>query len=359
MDAIDAALVGFSSNKTLLIDTLALPMPSDLRFALNKLITQQDISLRLLGETDTQLAKLFAQVSLDLLKKANFSATQVSAIGSHGQTLYHSPQGKHPFTLQIGDPNIIAAQTGIKTISDFRRRDVALGGQGAPLVPAFHAHLFPPNDIDQWVLNLGGIANLTYLPSKQTDAAIMGFDTGPGNTLLDQWCEKHRRQAYDHDGEWAKTGRCNENLLEVLCDDPYFNASHPKSTGREYFNLIWLEKKLTAFSLAAADIQNTLIELTASSVAEAIKKISPHTGTLWVCGGGAYNGYLLTRLQTHCKQCIIKTTNDIGIAPKWMEAAAFAWLAKQTLAKKPGNMPSVTGARTKSILGAVYYTLRE
>ncbi|OGT37307.1 MAG: anhydro-N-acetylmuramic acid kinase [Gammaproteobacteria bacterium RIFCSPHIGHO2_12_FULL_38_14] len=358
MDAVDAVIASFTPSIKL-IGTLTIPITKKIKVNLNTLLQEKNISLQLLGETDVALGKLFADAVMQLLAKANISAEKIAAIGSPGQTIFHAPTGEFPFTLQIGDPNIIATQTGITTIADFRRKDMALGGQGAPLAPAFHAYLFPRQAYDQWILNIGGIANLTLIPAD-TEKTVIGFDTGPGNTLLDLWCEKHTGKSYDQDGAWAKNGKCNDNLLGALLADPYFQKPHPKSTGREYFNLRWLENFIHKGD-TAENIQHTLTELTAQSIAIAIKNITQQhklrdvtRDRIFICGGGAYNTYLIEKLRTHCPQHDIATTDTIGIAPTWIEAATFAWLAKQTLEQKAGNLASVTGARKQGVLGGVY-----
>ena len=362
MDGIDAVLVSFENEKTNLIATHTISIPEKTKSNLKILMRGEDINLKLLGETDTQLGKLFADAVLQLLKNSGFSAEKITAIGSHGQTIYHAPNHDHPFTLQIGDVNIIAALTKITTVADFRRRDIALGGQGAPLVPAFHEYLFSNRGKgsgirDQSVVNIGGIANITYLPTDNTKS-IIGFDTGPGNTLLDRWCEKHRNLSCDLNGDWARSGKIIPELLEKLLDDDYFKKPFPKSTGREYFNLDWLHQKIPPnppFSkggIAPQDMQATLTELTAKTIADAILT---HTHTIWLCGGGTYNTFLIERLQHHLPRHTIKSTSEMGIDPQWMEATAFAWLAKRTLEKKSGNCKSVTGASQQSILGGVYY----
>lgn len=352
MDAIDAALVQFQPSHTIkLIDTVSTKMPCALKKTMTQLSSQK-IHIDLLGKTDTQLGHLFADTVLKLLKKTGAHATQITAIGSHGQTLFHQPNHRYPFTLQIADPNIIAAKTGITTVADFRRRDIALRGQGAPLTPAFHAYLFQNNHQDQCVLNIGGIANLTWLPKNKS---VIGFDVGPGNTLLDQWCFLHCKKSMDKNGAWAKQGKVNNALLRFLLEDTYFKKPFPKSTGREYFNLNWLNKKIKLFSkkISAMDVQATLVEFTAASIAHALTKLN--ASSVWVCGGGAKNIYLMSRLQTLCPQHKIQSTAVIGIDPQWIEAMAFAWLAKQTLENQPGNLPSVTGATQKAILGAIYH----
>lgn len=353
MDGIDAVAVSFEANESRFVNSTSIDIPSDLKSLLSSLMRNEG-SINQLGEADTKLGHLFADAVDVLLKKINIAASEITAIGSHGQTIYHQPNHKHPFTLQIGDPNIIAARTNITTVADFRRRDIALGGQGAPLVPAFHAYLFGRKN--EWVLNIGGIANLTYLPNDPAKS-IMGFDTGPGNTLLDLWHEKHRKNPVDLNGDWARTGILNNALLTLFLEDPYFKKSPPKSTGREYFHLNWLEEKLKNLpeNIRPEDIQATLTELTAKSIADAIDGAKSTAKTLWVCGGGAFNTFLMERLQANCSQLQVKSTQENHINPQWIEAMAFAWLAKQTIEKKPGNLPSVTGATQETLLGAVYY----
>src|SRR3990167_9533751 len=338
MDAIDAVLTEFKKN----ILTLS----------------KHKFNINLLGETDAQLGHLFSKAVLKLLKNSKIKRDQITAIGSHGQTIFHSPNATHPFTLQLADPNIIAAKTGITTISDFRRRDIAEGGQGAPLVPAFHRYLFNIQNAqnrDQFVLNIGCIANLTYL-SKNKNKKIIGFDTGPGNTLLDQWCFLNTQKTMDKNGCWAKSGKINNTLLKLLLSDQYFKKKYPKSTGPEYFNLSWLKRKIKNLKINAKDIQATLTELTAKSIAGQLKQLCSNENKklLWVCGGGVKNHYLMSRLKIHCPNFLVQSTQKINIEPQWMEAAAFAWLAKQTIEKKSGNVTHVTGAKRPAILGAIY-----
>lgn len=369
MDGIDAALVSFENKKTMIITTHSIAIPAETKSNLKILLYNENITLKLLGETDTQLGELFSQAALQLLKKAGIGAEKITAIGSHGQTIYHAPNGKHPFTLQMGDPNIIAARTSITTVADFRRRDVALGGQGAPLTPAFHSAVFGRQSCDQFVLNLGGIANITYIPADLSQS-IIGFDTGPANTLLDQWCEKHTGKSFDENGNWARSGKLIPKLLTNLLADDYFKKPFPKSTGREYFNLNWLTPFVKGGRCAAPggfspiDIQTTLTELTAKTIADAIRyTLLSHTctptPTVWLCGGGAKNKFLIERMQKNCGNYKIKSTSEISIDPQWIECAAFAWLAKQTIEKKPGNLSSVTGARSESLLGGIYFNARK
>jgi anhydro-N-acetylmuramic acid kinase len=351
MDAVDAALVSFENNRTTLINTASIPFPEKIKSALTLLLQAKNNDLRVLFEMDVALGSLFADAALNALENTGIFAKDIAAIGSHGQTIYHSPNGHYPFTLQIADPNIIAARTQITTVADFRRRDLAHGGQGAPLTPAFHAHLFGC-DQTSWVLNLGGIANITFLSKNNP---VIGFDTGPANTLIDQWCEKHTGKSYDKNGAWARTGKIIPDLLSALLKDPYFKKPFPKSTGRDYFNLDWLAAQHNSINAPPNDVQATLTELTANSISNAVQETTKKHGEIWLCGGGANNAFLIERLKNHLPQHTIQSTEKRGIHPQWIEAAAFAWFAKQTLEKKPGNVPSVTGASQECILGGVYY----
>lgn len=313
-----------------------------------------------LGQLDQRFGVAIAQAVLALLDVSGTRSEDVVAVGSHGVNVLHAPDADVPVTLQIGDPNQIVRLTGVTTVADFRRRDVALGGQGAPLAPAFHAAVFAHSKRTRVVLNLGGIANVTVL---RPNSEVLGFDTGPANGLLDAWFVQHHAHTgesddFDRDGDWAAGGNVNEALLEALLGDPYFARSAPKSTGKEHFNLAWLERTLAVQALAeanAADVQATLAELTARSVAEAINRYAPETHDVLVCGGGAHNAFLLHRLEQCLPSVEVGTTTELGIAPDHVEAAAFAWLAKRTLAQAPGNLASVTGASANTVLGGVYF----
>ena len=291
---------------------------------------------------------------LGLLDDNDVDTDKISAIGSHGQTLRHQPRAARPFTMQIGDANIIAAGTGIATVADFRRRDMAVGGEGAPLAPAFHHWLFSKNAKDRAVLNIGGIANVTMI-SARSDKTI-GFDTGPGNTLLDGWMRKCRDLPFDDDGKWSAGGQVNEPLLIKLLDDPYFALPPPKSTGFEYFNASWLSGKLSASELTIPeqDVQATLAELSARTIALAILDHAPGVEEVLVCGGGIHNSDLIDRLSGYLSGSSVSSTEKYGLHPDWVEAAAFAWLAKRCLEKETGNLPSVTGADRAVVLGAIY-----
>lgn len=351
MDSIDAVLVEINKNNIRLIQSHTHPIDNYLREELVHLCrsTHNGNAIELLGQLDVKIGRFFATAVTELLQKTSLPPHQIKAIGSHGQTIRHRPEGEYPFTLQIGDPNVIAAETGITTIADFRRRDVALGGQGAPLVPAFHQFLFRHINTTQWILNIGGIANVTLL---QPGHEIIGFDTGPGNTLLDAWCLQHLKKRYDDKGAFGRSGIIHKSLLESLLTDPFFKKTPPKSTGFEYFNLTWLNNHLSHHAeLPPQDVQATLVEATALSIAAVLNtKKATHN---WICGGGTKNHYLMERLQFHCHTQIL-LTDAVGIPTDWMEACAFAWLAYQTMNHQPGNIPSVTGASKPAILGGIY-----
>ncbi|PHS69764.1 MAG: anhydro-N-acetylmuramic acid kinase [Methylophaga sp.] len=357
LDGIDVALTTFDQSGTFqFVTAQTFPFPEQLLVKLQQLISTQQYDLQQLGEVNVALGQLIAQSVNQLLTTAQLTAKDIAAIGSHGQTLFHSPEGSYPFSLQIGDANTIAEHTGITTVADFRQRDIAAGGQGAPLVPAFHQALFNSATEDRVIVNIGGISNLTLLPSSTNNDSVIGFDTGPGNVLLDYWTQLQLKQPYDQAGKWAASGQCNKQLLTQLLNDPYFKQAAPKSTGRELFNQTWLETKLTSCQqdLSPADIQATLVELTAQTIADDIK-IYPHSSsTVFICGGGAHNDYLLSRLQALLTDKKVTTTEEIGLHPDWVEACAFAWLAYRTLNKQSGNLPAVTGAKHPVVLGAIY-----
>jgi len=354
MDAVDAALVDLSAATPHLVAAHSHPLPESLRQPLLSLCRPGGTDeLHQAARLDVAVGRLFADAADALLRKAGVETAAVRAIGSHGQTLRHQPTGDLPYTVQIGDPNTLAERTGITTVADFRRRDLAAGGQGAPLVPAFHAATLAQAGEDRVVLNIGGMANLTHLPGAG-DAPVSGFDTGPGNVLLDGWCQRVRGEAFDRDGAWAASGRVDENLLTALLAEDYFGRPPPKSTGREEFNLDWLDAVLNGREIDAADVQATLAEFTARSAAAAIRDACPACIRVMVCGGGAHNGDLLTRLAAQLPGVSVETTASHGIDPDWVEAMAFAWLARETLAGRPGNLPAVTGARRPLVLGGIY-----
>lgn len=380
LDGMDAVLCQFDENAVeplQLLATYSQDFPKRLREVLlalcqpngtNTLITQADeptSELDWFGWASRLYAEFASELVNTLLQQADIDSEAVLAIGCHGQTVRHRPQ--MGFSLQLGDANIIVERTGISVVSDFRRRDMAVGGQGAPLVPAFHQALFAAPDSTRVLLNLGGIANITVLPSNNDDEKqVTGYDTGPANLLLDAWAALHTGKDYDASGAWAQSGRVIAPLLNQLLAHPFFAKSYPKSTGREDFHLAWLQNELQTFdqtainpSYSAADVQATLTELTAISVSEQIKffigEDSKHPSAVYVCGGGALNDYLMTRLQAHLPCCTVDSTASLGLAPTWVEAVAFAWLARQTLMGETGNLPAVTGASKGVVLGQVCF----
>jgi len=357
MDGIDAALVAFGDHECEVKATQAVDYPKDLRDELLTASRQPaQCTVDKIGQLDRWIGECFRDATLQLLKKANVDSRSVVAIGSHGQTLRHQPRGARPFTLQIGDPNIIASGTGITTVGDFRRRDLAVGGEGAPLAPAFHRWLFADTDKSRAVLNIGGIANVTML-SNTTDRVI-GFDTGPGNTLLDGWIRANLDKPFDSDGGWSRSGTVNEPLLGQMLADPYFDQPPPKSTGFEYFNGGWTRSRLASLgglTIPAADIQATLAELSARTIATSILKFAPDIDEVLVCGGGIHNADLMQRLRGYLTGAQVSSTDLYGLHPDWVEAAAFAWLAKRRLEGKTGNLPEVTGASRAAVLGAIYW----
>ena len=346
-DAVDAALVGFESNGTTqLICTHTLELPADLKTRIIAAQTRADTSIRDICEQDVELSLLYAAAVKTLLKKTNVPASQIEAIGNHGQTVLHAPEADHPFTLQIGDNHRLAELSGITVVGDFRRRDIAAGGQGAPLVPAFHRTLVAQTETVAF-LNVGGIANISVIAPDR----VTGFDTGPGNTLSDAWIRKHGHQAYDASGTWASTGKLNEPLLQHMLSDPYFSRPAPKSTGQDYFNLAWLEN-LKIDELAPVDVQRTLVELTARSASDAIK--ASGCERVYLCGGGRHNDLLTERLRSLVAPIALADTGTLSIDADFMEAAAFAWLAKECLDHRAGHVPAVTGARAGRVLGVIY-----
>jgi anhydro-N-acetylmuramic acid kinase len=360
-DGIDVALVALDERAGRTNATLragrTYPWQPELRARLVELGQGGDCtSLDEFGALDVQIADAFAVAALALLDEAGVTARDVRALGSHGQTIRHRPagpafDGRHPFTLQIGDAHRIAERTGITTVADFRRRDVAAGGHGAPLLPALHAALLHDAREPRAVLNLGGIANLTLLPA---DGPVRGFDTGPANALLDAWCLRHTGAAFDADGAFAASGAVDEALLTRLLDEPWFAAPPPKSTGREHFHLDWVTSRLGDAHRRVEDVQATLLALTARTVADALRATQPDTRRVLVCGGGVHNPVLLARLVAELPGVVVESTAAHGVDPDFVEAMGFAWLARQTLAGRPGNLPAVTGARGPRVLGAIH-----
>lgn len=353
MDGIDAALAEFDVGSCVVKHAQSRPYPEALRTQLFKVVNGPgDCNLDELGRLDTEIGEAFASVAGDVLRDAGVAASQVTAIGSHGQTIRHQPQGEYPFTWQIGNPHLIAERTGITTVADFRRRDVAAGGEGAPLMPAFHQAVLASADENRAVINIGGIANLTWLPRS---GPVIGFDTGPGNCLMDGWASRHLGAAFDRDGQWAANGRVHADLLGRLLAEPFLAAEPPKSTGRELFNLPWLERQLEVLrkTIKPEDTQATLAELTARTIAAACNRLGKAERVL-LCGGGSHNHELRRRIETHLAGIPVDTTAAFGLDPDHVEATGFAWLAYRTIAGLPGNLPAVTGAQRSVVLGAIH-----
>ena len=386
LDGMDAVLCQFGNDSSAetdtqqplrLLATLSQDFPPRLREVLLALCQPNGVQelIPTVGEPNSELdwfgwaskayAEFASEVVNNLLQQSNTDVESVLAIGCHGQTVRHRPQ--MGFSLQLVDANIIAERTGISVVSDFRRRDMAVGGQGAPLVPAFHQALFATPDSTRVLLNLGGIANITILPANESsvnNSPVIGYDTGPANLLLDAWTALHTDKDYDAGGAWAQSGQVIEPLLNQLIEHPFFARTYPKSTGREDFNLAWLQSELQKFDQASAhiryssaDVQATLTELTAMSASMQINMFinAKENSSVYVCGGGALNDYLMTRLQAHLPHFTVETTASLGLNPAWVEAVAFAWLARQTLMGETGNLPAVTGANKGVVLGQVCF----
>jgi len=352
-DGLDAALVSFSNANIELKNSLFTPYPDSLRQQVLDIAHGIDDNLENCYRLDLELGRFYANCCQRLLQKAQTAPSAVKAIGSHGQTVRHRPNGSHPFTAQLGDPNTLAQRMGITTVTDFRRRDLAAGGQGAPLAPAFHAQCLHSPDENRVILNIGGMANITIL-NHNSSQTIIGFDTGPGNVLLDYWYSQHQEGRYDANGDWGAAGKVNQPLLQQLLMEDYFQQPIPKSTGRECFNGSWLDEKLNAFKLPPADIQATLCQLSADSIADAIQQQASDTQRVLVCGGGVHNKDLIRRLRQKLPAMQVDSTANAGIDPDWVEAMLFAWLAKQTIEGLTGNLTSVTGAQQPVILGGIY-----
>jgi anhydro-N-acetylmuramic acid kinase len=350
IDGIDAALVDFTSVVPRLIDCQTYPYPQELVTELHRLCFPGDNEIVRLGRADRAVAEAFASAVHYLLKSNAITPEKIVAIGSHGQTIRHMPDNKLGFSLQIGDPHTLAIQSGIDVIADFRRKDIALGGQGAPLVPAFHQAVFAHSEQSRVVVNIGGIANITYLPAGK--GAVVGWDTGPGNTLIDAWCKLHTGQSYDDKGQWAAQCKPDPVLLRSLCSHPYFTQLPPKSTGRELFHLQWLEQHIVQCNhqLEPQVVQATLVALTSHTIAQQIVNLGD-VQQVYVCGGGAQNEFLMACLKTDLQQCELETTESLGIPPDAVEAMAFAWFAWAFKHNVAGNLPSVTGAKRSAKLG--------
>jgi len=365
LDGVDVVLCEIDESSCTLLESIEFPFPSELKSELLNMIAGQ-CTLEEVGRADHSLGLLFTEAVASLLVSHDIDASTVRAIGLHGQTLWHAPHGSHPFTMQLGDPNILAAKTGIPVVADFRRKDVALGGQGAPFAPAFHEFIFGNINASIAVVNIGGMANITVLGDT-----LIGYDTGCGNVLLDMWIDKHQHVAYDKDGAWARSGKVNYALLDVMMEDAYFALDYPKSTGREKFNEGWVEDMINrrgrpmslpsdvnmniepkgrhmGLPLRDVDVQRTLLELTALSISNEVLKFN--TDVALLCGGGAKNSFLVERIKAlipNVEVAIAQNADEI-------EAMTFAWLAYKRIHEEVVNLKDVTGASENSVLGCVY-----
>ncbi|MFT5452980.1 MAG: anhydro-N-acetylmuramic acid kinase [Enterobacterales bacterium] len=349
MDAIDAVIIDFN-NHSKIIEHATVIFPEKIHQEITTLISNPNTSLAHLGYLNIAITELYVDVVKKVLEKAKLQPIQISAIGCHGQTVFHQPDGEHRFSTQLGSGSYLAEKTNITTVTDFRNRDMAAGGQGAPLVPAFHSEQFKDKSRDRLIINIGGIANCTWIPSS---GDIIGFDIGPGNTLMDCWIKRCCDKSYDRNGDWSATGTVSSSLLEVLLSDPYFHKDYPKSTGREYFNLDWLTSRAKQLitDIKIEDVQATLVELTAYTIAKTIIQFKPEQ--TYFCGGGFHNLKLISRIND-LTSATNGSTEELGLDPDLVEAAAFGWLAKRCIENKKGTLASVTGAKYSTIAGAIY-----
>lgn len=358
IDSIDAAMLDFSSHQMILLETHSEPIEADVRTRLIDLCSPGNNEIDRLGVLDRQLGLVFSKAANALLQKTGLKPTAIKAIGSHGQTVRHRPadtgrKNDNAFSLQIGDPNTITENCSITTVADFRRRDIAADGQGAPLVPLFHQAAFAKTGINRAIVNIGGMSNVSLLASDQK---LTGFDTGPGNVLLDSWIRQQKGHDYDRDGNWAASGLIDAGLLEAMLAHPFLSRLAPKSTGREDFNLEWLLHLTQRFpGQHPANIQATLLEMTARSISDALFQTAEPLTEIYICGGGASNLKLMARLQELLLPLPVSTTTELGIPPGWVEASAFAWFAKQTLEGRPSSNIAVTGAKGPRILGGIFH----
>ena len=354
MDAVDAVLVEFADHGVTTVATHSASIPADLRHELHALAQDPSAAAVRFWNADAGLGSVCADAVREVLDSAGVDARDVTAIGSHGQTVYHAPDAATPLTVQLGDPSIIAERTGITTVADFRRRDIAAGGEGAPLAPTFHRAVFSAPGVERGILNLGGIANLSVLPAD-TDRPLLGFDTGPANTLLDSYVRGRFGTDMDRDASLAQEGEMIPSLLAALLAEPYFDRKPPKSTGRELFNRSWLDARLVEHSeVRPHDVLHTLCELTVETAVAAVERFAPQTREIYLCGGGVRNPLIAARLAERAAPIRVDTTAALDIHPDWVEATAFAWLAMRALRGEAGNAPTVTGAARETVLGGIY-----
>ncbi len=350
LDGVDAALVTLDRVQQALLETVFISYEITLRQELLALHQSGHDELNRAALLSNRLSQLYADAVHQLLARARIRCDQVVAVGCHGQTIRHCPENEKQYTIQLVNAALLAELTGVTVVTDFRSRDIAAGGQGAPLVPAFHHAMFATNDCHRAIINIGGIANITNL---EPNGCVTGFDCGPGNMLMDAWCFQHRGERFDHGGAWAKSGQVIPRLLDALLREPFFVQPPPKSTGRELFNMNWLQKHISG-EFRDEDVQATLLQLTTSSITQAIQNHCATAKELYICGGGAHNAVLMQQLQAMLPDRQVKLTDQLGVAADWVEAFAFAWLAQQSIKGKPGNLPAVTGASGTRILGAIY-----
>jgi len=349
LDGVDVALCKFEANACEIIATHFLAYPAELKLSLLALHASQPNELESALLLGNKLAHLYADAVKNMLATTKVNADQIAAIGCHGQTIRHRPE--LGFTLQIGNNALLAELTNITVVGDFRSRDIAASGQGAPLVPAFHKAIFGNNTLNRAIINIGGIANITYL-NKNGD--VLGFDSGPGNMLLDAWAKLKLDQDFDADGAWAATGVVHESFLSNMLAEPYFALPPPKSTGRDLFNDTWLKQHTLYPHTHPQDIARTLVELSAYSICQALHKYCPAVDEVYLCGGGARNCLLVNTIKTMLADTPVMNTDALGVGVDWLEAVAFAWLSKQTIENKASNLPAVTGAKGLRVLGAIY-----
>ncbi len=352
LDGIDAVLADFNSLPPSLLYTFYLPYDGILRGRLLDLQHSSHDELHRAAMLGNELAYRYAEAVAGLLHESGIKPEDVAAIGCHGQTVRHCPNRGRGYTIQLCNSALLVELTGITVVADFRSRDIAAGGQGAPLVPAFHRVLFEDPLIHRVIVNIGGISNLTSLPPN---GEVAGFDCGPGNILMDAWCLRHTGETYDENGRWAESGKVIPTLLEKLLALQFFSLPPPKSTGREVFNMVWLESCLSGDE-EPADVQATLLQLTITGIAESLFTYFPNAAEIYLCGGGARNGTLVARLRTALYGQKVELTDTLGVDADWLEAFAFAWLAKQAILGFPGSLPGITGARGARLLGAIYCT---
>lgn len=352
LDGVDAALVAHTGDAFQQIDQAFVPYPATVKQTLLALHEPANNELHVAAMMANTLAALYADAVQKLLAQSGLPAAEITAIGCHGQTIRHCPDlpEAQAYTLQIGNHARLAELTQISVVGDFRSRDIAAGGQGAPLVPAFHQAVFASASRNRAIINIGGIANISWLPAT---GQVTGFDSGPGNMLLDQWTQQHTGQAYDANGDWSAGGQVNDALLQAMLAEPYLALAAPKSTGRDLFNQQWLARHLQAIADRPQNIARSLVELTAVSIADAITRFCPNTDEVYVCGGGAHNSLLMTRLSA-LLGCAIEPSDKLGVDADWVEAVAFAWLAQRCIDGLSGNLPAVTGAHGPRVLGAIY-----